>query len=125
HGEFIPFLLFEYSFIVYRLSELFSGHGEPVPISGIIGHQGRIHPGWSAKPSQGTHTLSFTHAITHTTDNLEMPVNLQCMSLDRGRKPEYPEETPKAQGEHANSTHTAEAGIEPPTLEINQKLLRN
>ncbi|KAK3568206.1 hypothetical protein QTP86_000223 [Hemibagrus guttatus] len=40
-------------------------HGEPVPISGIIGHQGRIHPGRSANPSQGTHTLSFTHAITH------------------------------------------------------------
>ncbi|KAK3561141.1 hypothetical protein QTP86_028291, partial [Hemibagrus guttatus] len=35
-----------------------------------------------------------------------------------GRKPEYPEETPKARGEHANSTHTAEAGIEPPTLEM-------
>ncbi|KAK3557456.1 hypothetical protein QTP70_027742, partial [Hemibagrus guttatus] len=33
--------------------------------SGVIGHQGRIHPGRSAKPSQGTHTLSFTHAVTH------------------------------------------------------------
>ncbi|KAK3552653.1 hypothetical protein QTP86_017877 [Hemibagrus guttatus] len=55
----------EILFIVYHLSELFSGHGEPVPISGIIGHQGRIHPGQSANPSQGTHTLSFTHAITH------------------------------------------------------------
>ncbi|KAK3554543.1 hypothetical protein QTP70_025395 [Hemibagrus guttatus] len=56
----------KFIFIVYRLSELFSGHGEPVPISGIIGHQGRIHPGQSANPSQGTHThtLSFTH--THT-----------------------------------------------------------
>ncbi|KAK3570549.1 hypothetical protein QTP86_022085 [Hemibagrus guttatus] len=32
--------------------------------SGVIGHQGRIHPGRSANPSQGTHTLSFTHAIT-------------------------------------------------------------
>ncbi|KAK3539874.1 hypothetical protein QTP70_015784, partial [Hemibagrus guttatus] len=72
---------------VYRLSNLFSGHGEPVPISGVIGHQGRIHPGQSANPSQGTHTLSFTHAITHTTDNLEMPINLPCMSLDQGRKP--------------------------------------
>ncbi|KAK3533818.1 hypothetical protein QTP70_031074, partial [Hemibagrus guttatus] len=50
-------------------------------------------------------------------DNLEMPINLPCMSLDWGRKPEYPEETPEARGEHANSTHTAEAGIEPPTLE--------
>ncbi|KAK3507610.1 hypothetical protein QTP70_030801, partial [Hemibagrus guttatus] len=51
-------------------------------------------------------------------DNLEMPINLPCMSLDWGRKPEYPEETPKGRGEHANSTHTAEAGIEPPTLEF-------
>ncbi|KAK3528097.1 hypothetical protein QTP86_023692, partial [Hemibagrus guttatus] len=59
--------------------------------SGVIGHQGRIHPGRSANPSQGahTHTLSFTQS--HTTDNLEMPINLQCMSLDRGRKPEYSE----------------------------------
>ncbi|KAK3546463.1 hypothetical protein QTP70_026318, partial [Hemibagrus guttatus] len=32
--------------------------------------------------------------------------------------PEYPEETPEAWGEHANSTHTVEAGIEPPNLEI-------
>ncbi|KAK3533789.1 hypothetical protein QTP70_027348, partial [Hemibagrus guttatus] len=63
------------------------------------------------------HTLSYSLTQSHTTDNLEMPINLQCMSLDRGRKPEYPEETPKARGEHANSTHTAEAGIEPPTLE--------
>ncbi|KAK3570378.1 hypothetical protein QTP86_019251 [Hemibagrus guttatus] len=85
-----------HSFIVYRLSDLFSGHGEPVPISGVIGHQGRIHPGRSANPSQGT----------HTTDNLEMAINLQCMSLDRGRKPEHPEETPEARGEHENSTHT-------------------
>ncbi|KAK3517942.1 hypothetical protein QTP70_027898, partial [Hemibagrus guttatus] len=38
-----------HSFIVYRLSELLSGHGEPVPISGVIGHQGRIHPGRSYK----------------------------------------------------------------------------
>ncbi|KAK3517973.1 hypothetical protein QTP70_028536 [Hemibagrus guttatus] len=47
------------SFIVYRLSDLYSGHGEPVPISGVIGHQGRIHPGRSANPFAGhTHTLS-------------------------------------------------------------------
>ncbi|KAK3538716.1 hypothetical protein QTP86_014304 [Hemibagrus guttatus] len=46
---------------ICRLSDLYSGHGEPVPISGVIGHQGRIHPGRSANPSQGTHTLSFTH----------------------------------------------------------------
>ncbi|KAK3548657.1 hypothetical protein QTP70_016406 [Hemibagrus guttatus] len=56
------FQIIIHSFIVCRLSELHSGHGEPVPISGVIGHQGRIHPGRSANPSQGTHTLSFTHA---------------------------------------------------------------
>ncbi|KAK3572856.1 hypothetical protein QTP86_008839 [Hemibagrus guttatus] len=37
-------ILFIHSIIVYRLSHLFSGHGEPVPpvptgISGVIGHQ--------------------------------------------------------------------------------------
>ncbi|KAK3526464.1 hypothetical protein QTP70_027729, partial [Hemibagrus guttatus] len=66
------------------------------------------------------HTHSHSLTQSHTTDNLEMSINLQCMSLDRGRKPEYTEETPEARGEHANSTHTAEAGIEPPTLEISQ-----
>ncbi|KAK3515668.1 hypothetical protein QTP70_026464, partial [Hemibagrus guttatus] len=35
-----------------------------------------------------------------------MPINLQSMCLDRGRTLEYPEGTPKARGEHANSTHT-------------------
>ncbi|KAK3569812.1 hypothetical protein QTP86_005803 [Hemibagrus guttatus] len=43
--------------------------------------------------------------------------------MERGRKPEYPEETPEARGEHANSTHKAEAGIKPPTLETLAKLL--
>ncbi|KAK3519088.1 hypothetical protein QTP70_016348, partial [Hemibagrus guttatus] len=85
---------------------------EPVPIS-FIGHQGRIHPGRSANPSQGTHTLIHSH----TTDNLEIPINLQCMSLDQGRKPGYPEETPRARGENAD-THMAEAGIELPILEV-------
>ncbi|KAK3548987.1 hypothetical protein QTP70_024814, partial [Hemibagrus guttatus] len=100
-----------------RNVEQAKSHGEPVPISGVIGHQGRIHPGQSANPSQGTYTHSHSLTQSHTTDNLEMPINLQCISLDWGRKPEYPEETPEARGEHANSTHTAEAGIEPPTLE--------
>ncbi|KAK3575304.1 hypothetical protein QTP86_023420 [Hemibagrus guttatus] len=64
-----------------------------------------------------THTHSHSLMQSHTTDNLEMPINLQCMSLDWERKPEYPEETPEAR-EHANSTHTAEVGIKPPTLEL-------
>ncbi|KAK3572389.1 hypothetical protein QTP86_032684 [Hemibagrus guttatus] len=67
---------------------------EPVPISGVIGYQGRIHPGQSANPSQGTHT----HSHSLTTDNLEIPINIPRMLLDWGRKPEYPEETPEAQG---------------------------
>ncbi|KAK3516714.1 hypothetical protein QTP70_022505 [Hemibagrus guttatus] len=90
---------------LYRLSDLFSGHGEPVPISGIIGHQGRIHPGRSANPSQVTHTLSFTHAITHY-GQFRDSNQPRSMSLDCGRKPEYPVETHQAWGEHANSTHT-------------------
>ncbi|KAK3539121.1 hypothetical protein QTP86_025059 [Hemibagrus guttatus] len=52
------------------------------------------------------HTHSHSLMQSHTTDNLEMPINLPCMSLDWRRKPEYPEETPEARGEHANSTHT-------------------
>ncbi|KAK3563424.1 hypothetical protein QTP86_027797 [Hemibagrus guttatus] len=57
-----------------------------------------------------THRSAHTHSHSLTTDNLETPINLQCMSLDRGRKPEHPEETPEAQGEHANSTHTHGGG---------------
>ncbi|KAK3535867.1 hypothetical protein QTP70_021162, partial [Hemibagrus guttatus] len=70
---------------------------------------------WTECQSIAGHTHTFIHS--RTMDNLEMPINLQCMSLDRGRKPEYPEETPEAQGEHANSTHTVDVGIKPPTLE--------
>ncbi|KAK3520602.1 hypothetical protein QTP70_028612 [Hemibagrus guttatus] len=82
-----------------------------VCIAGVIGHQGRIHPGQSANPSQGTHTLSFTHAITHYGQFKD--ANQPTMHVF-----ELGEETPKAQGEHANSTHMAEMGIEPPTLEV-------
>ncbi|KAK3551375.1 hypothetical protein QTP70_016646, partial [Hemibagrus guttatus] len=56
------------------------------------------------------YTLSFTHAIT---------------TLQTFRDANQPtvhvfgpgEETPEARGEHTNSTHTAEDGMEPPTLE--------
>ncbi|KAK3534803.1 hypothetical protein QTP86_025758, partial [Hemibagrus guttatus] len=64
-------------------------------------------PWTECQPITG-HTHALIHS--HTTDNLEMPINLQCMSLERGRKPEYPEETPEARGEHANSTHTHGGG---------------
>ncbi|KAF4078686.1 hypothetical protein AMELA_G00201870, partial [Ameiurus melas] len=55
------------------------------------------------KPWMGCQSIAgHNHTHPHTTDT----ISLQCMSLDWGRKPKYPEETPKAQGEHADSTHT-------------------
>ncbi|MCI4381838.1 hypothetical protein PGIGA_G00256620 [Pangasianodon gigas] len=39
-----------------------------------------------------------------------MPISLQRMSLDWGRKLGYPEETPEAWGKHADSTHTQGKG---------------
>ncbi|KAK3524020.1 hypothetical protein QTP70_017530 [Hemibagrus guttatus] len=69
-------------------------------ISGVIGHQGRIHPGWSANPSQGT----YTH--THYRQFRDTNQTTVHVFLGRERKPEYPEETPEARGEHANSTYT-------------------
>ncbi|KAK3534374.1 hypothetical protein QTP86_014445, partial [Hemibagrus guttatus] len=48
-----------------RWREMIRCHGEPVPISGAIGHQGRIHPGQSANPSQGTHILIHSRNHTH------------------------------------------------------------
>ncbi|KAK3520880.1 hypothetical protein QTP86_014219 [Hemibagrus guttatus] len=67
--------------------------------AGVIVHQGRIHPRRSANPSQGTHTLSFIHAITHYGQfrDSNQPRN---MSLDCGKKLEHAEETHQAQGEH-------------------------
>ncbi|KAK3521520.1 hypothetical protein QTP70_008601 [Hemibagrus guttatus] len=54
-------------------------------------------------------------AHTHTTDNLEMPINLQCMSLDQRRKPE---ENPRGTGRTCKlHTQMVEVGIKPPTLE--------
>ncbi|KAK3546708.1 hypothetical protein QTP70_032209, partial [Hemibagrus guttatus] len=59
-------------------------------------------PWTECQPIAGhTHTLMHSH----TTDNLEMPINLPCMSLDWGRTCKLP-------------TNMAEVGIEPPTLEV-------
>ncbi|KAK3554104.1 hypothetical protein QTP70_019204, partial [Hemibagrus guttatus] len=63
---------------------------EPEPISGAIGHQGRIHPGWSTNPLQDIHTHSHSLTQFHTMGNLETPISLRSMSLDCGRKPEHP-----------------------------------
>ncbi|KAK3512458.1 hypothetical protein QTP70_013000 [Hemibagrus guttatus] len=66
---------------------------------------------------ESTQRMAHDQSLSALIYSSQMPINLPRMSLDRERKLEYPEETPQAQGEHANSTHTAEAGIEPPTLE--------
>ncbi|KAK3570384.1 hypothetical protein QTP86_019255, partial [Hemibagrus guttatus] len=60
---------------------------------------GRIHPGRGPNPSQSTHSL--THYGQFRDSNQP-----RSMSLDCWRKPEHPEETHQAWGEHANSTHT-------------------
>ncbi|KAK3538005.1 hypothetical protein QTP70_027326, partial [Hemibagrus guttatus] len=76
---------------------------EPVPISGVIGHQGRIHHGWSANPSQGTHT----HTHTHTTDNLEMPINLPRMFFFwTGGGNRSTQRKPPKHGENMQTPHT-------------------
>ncbi|MED6241687.1 hypothetical protein ATANTOWER_023963 [Ataeniobius toweri] len=63
--------------------------GKLVPISSSLWAGGRIHPGQVTSPSQGN-----TQATMHTpTGNLELPINLTGMSLDCGRKPEYPVRT--------------------------------
>ncbi|XP_053502224.1 fibrinogen like 1B isoform X3 [Ictalurus furcatus] len=61
------------------------GNLEPLP--GSIGH----------KAGYTLDRVPIHHrARSHTTDNLEMPISLQRMSLEWERKLEYPEETPAA-----------------------------
>ncbi|MCI4389346.1 hypothetical protein PGIGA_G00096950 [Pangasianodon gigas] len=86
--------------LLYRLSYTGSrGNLEPIP-----GNSG--HKAGDTLDGMPTHHRTQSHTHSRTMDNLEMPVSLQHMSLYWGRKPEYPEETPEARGEHANSTHT-------------------
>ena len=56
--------------------------------------RGGVHPGQVASPSQ-SHTETNNHARSHSLLRtiLESPINLTCMFLDGGRKPEYPEKT--------------------------------
>ncbi|KAK3541655.1 hypothetical protein QTP86_034659, partial [Hemibagrus guttatus] len=63
-----------------------------------------------------THSRAHTHSHSLTQYGQFRDANQPTMHVfGLGRKPECPEETPEAWGEHANSTHTAEVGIEPPT----------
>lgn len=63
------------------------------------------------------HLSGYLESIPEdTVDKLEMPISIQCVCW--GRKPENLKETPKAQEENENHTHTqhtqrADAGTEP------------
>ncbi|KAK3540438.1 hypothetical protein QTP70_030985 [Hemibagrus guttatus] len=56
-------------------------------------------PWTECQPITG-HTHTHTHYRQFRDSNQP-----RSMALDCGRKPEHPEETHQAQGEHANSTH--------------------
>ncbi|KAK3536951.1 hypothetical protein QTP86_027139 [Hemibagrus guttatus] len=77
---------------------------EPVPISRVIGNQGRIHPGRSANPSQGTHTHSFTHAITHYGQFRD--ANQPTMHVLTGGGNRRTRRKPPRQGENMQTPHT-------------------
>ncbi|MEQ2248986.1 hypothetical protein ILYODFUR_024742 [Ilyodon furcidens] len=81
----------------------------------------RGHPGQVTSPLQGnteTHRTT-THTLIHTPKgNLERPINLTGMSLDYGRKPEYPVRT------HACTGRTCKLHAErPPAGSLTQDLL--
>ncbi|KAK3529162.1 hypothetical protein QTP70_019405, partial [Hemibagrus guttatus] len=52
-------------------------------------------------PNKEVHIYVYPFIVTqsHSMDNLEMPTNIQCMSLDRGRKP-------PRHGENMQTPHT-------------------
>jgi len=58
-----------------------------------------------------------THMLTLTPkDNSETPINLTCMFLDGGRKPEYPERTHAYTGRTCKLyTERSQPGVEPGT----------
>jgi len=58
--------------------------------------------GHQSVAGQHRDTQPCTHTLTPR-DNLDRPVNLTVMFLGCGRKPEYPEKTHHAQGEHGDS----------------------
>ncbi|KAF4073907.1 hypothetical protein AMELA_G00248550 [Ameiurus melas] len=50
---------------------------------------------WTGCQSITGHNHIHTHPFIHYGQFTNLPINLPCMSLDWGRKPEYPEETCK------------------------------
>jgi len=74
---------------------------------------------WTRRQSiTGPHRDKQPHTLTLTPkDNLESPVNLTCMFLDGGRKPEYPERTHAYTGRTCKlHTERPQPGVEPGTL---------
>lgn len=70
------------------------GNRESIP--GDSEHRAKGQSGQDASLSQGTitHTV-HSHTLSCNTDNLEMAVSQQCMSLDWWRKLENPEKPPR------------------------------
>ena len=71
------------------------------------GHRARggVHPGQVTSPSQG-HTETNNHARSHShVTFLETPINLTCMFVDGGRKPEYSDPNLLIHGENMQTPH--------------------
>ncbi|KAF4079466.1 hypothetical protein AMELA_G00178390 [Ameiurus melas] len=92
HPSSIPLILFRVT-----------GNLEPIPAS-IKHRAGYTLDRVPIHRRAQSHTHSHTHS--YTTDTLDMPISLPCMSLDWGRKPEYSEETLATRREHAIPAHT-------------------
>ncbi|MEQ2255018.1 hypothetical protein ILYODFUR_009519 [Ilyodon furcidens] len=76
---------------------------------------GRQGTPWTGRQSMaGQHTM---HTLIHTPKgNLERPINLTGMSLDCGRKPEYPERTQECTGRTCElHAERPRPGVEPRT----------
>ena len=93
-----------------------------IPVLSSLGSRGsagaypsRLRAKGRGTPWTGRQSITGPHAdkqpLTPTftpTGNLEPPINLTCMFLDCGRKPEYPEET------HASTGRTCKLHTERP-----------
>lgn len=60
---------------------------------------------WTGCQSITRLTHRDKHLHLHSQENLKLPADLTCMSFECGRKPDYPEETPRSHGENMQ-THT-------------------
>ena len=95
-------------FFVY-LTIWFAGGLEPIPA--VIGRKAGRTLDRSPVHHRATQRQKTTHTLTLTPrDNSETPINLTCMFLDGGRKPEYPERT------HAFTGRTYKLHTERPQL---------